>query len=89
MARIILPTGTLVGRKLLNLNAQIIQASQDASRLKSIVDRITTTGANCAALESGEACLPANSGAAVYAGIAQIKLALDGLASLVSAIDQG
>ena len=90
MARIILPAGTLVGRKLLNLNAQIIQASQDASRLKSIVDQITEVGANCNALEgTGEACFPSGSGTAIYAGIAQIKASLDGLASLVSVIDQG
>ena len=90
MARIILPAGTLVGRKLLNLNAQIIQASQDASRLKSIVDQITATGANCTALEgAGEACFPSGSGTTIYAGIVQIKTSLDGLASLVSVIDQG
>ena len=90
MSRILLPTNTLVGRKLLSLNAQIIQASQDATRLKAIVDQITANGANTTLLESSaESNVPAGAGSTVYAGIGQIKTALDGLASLVSVIDQG
>lgn len=85
MSRIIVPTGTLVGQKLMILNAQIVAASQAATRLKAIVDQIGSAN-----LESSpESLMPTGSGATIYAGIGQIKTALDGLASLVSVIDQG
>lgn len=91
MSRIIIPTNTLVGRKLLELTTEIIDVSQRASRLKAIVDQITANGATPANLETptGEAQMPANQGATIYAGIASIKTALDGLAGTVSVIDQG
>jgi len=90
MSRIVVPQNTLVGRKLLGLNNEIIQASNDASRLKAIADQITNAGASPALLESSlESSMPAGSGTAIYNGIVQINTALAGLASIVSAIDQG
>ena len=91
MARIIIKTSTLVGAKLISLNNAIIQASQDAARLKAITDQITNNGAAPANLETpgGEAQMPAGQGATISAGIAQIVVALNGLAGLISAIDQG
>jgi uncharacterized phage infection (PIP) family protein YhgE len=85
MSRIIVPVNTLVGRKLTALNNLIIQASDDASRLKAIVDQIGSGNLE----SSAESNMPAGSGTTIYNGIAQIKTALDGLASLVSVIDQG
>jgi len=90
MSRIILPANTLVGRKLLNINVQIIDAANAVSRLKAIADQITNNGVSPALLESSpESSVPAGQGNAIYSGIGQIKTALDGLAALVSAIDQG
>jgi hypothetical protein len=90
MARIILPTNTLIGRELLSLTQQIIGASQAVNRLKAQVEIITVNGTAPTQLESSaEAQIPAAMGLAIYNGITQIKTALDGLASLVAAIDQG
>jgi hypothetical protein len=90
MARILLPTSTLIGRELISLTQQIIGASQAVTRLKAQVDVITASGATPALLESStEALVPTGQGSAIYTGIGQIKTALDGLASLVATIDQG
>lgn len=90
MSRIIVPTNTLVGRKLISLNNAIIQVSQDAARLKAITDQITNNGAQAVNLESSpESSMPAGSGATLNSGISQIVTALNGLSSLVSVIDQG
>lgn len=90
MARIIVPANTLVGRKLLSLTQQIVQATQDAARLQAIMNQITANGATPANLESStEANMPAGSGAAISTGLAGIVTALNGLSATVSAIDQG
>ena len=86
MARIIIPTTTLVGRKLLLLTQQIIDAQQDATRLQAIVTQI---GDGAALEASVEARMPVGSGNSVITGIDQIVTALAGLSTLVSAIDQG
>jgi prefoldin subunit 5 len=85
MSRIIIPTTTLVGRKLISITQQIEGVSQDVTRLKAIVDAIGSTNLET----SAEALIPTGQGATIYAGIGQIKTALDGLASLVAVIDQG
>mgnify|MGYP007069503298 CR=1 FL=1 len=85
MARILVPTNTLVGIKLLNITQQIIAVSQDVTRLKAIVDQIGSTNLEAAS----EAQMPTGTGAAIYSGIAQIKTALEGLSTLVSTIDRG
>ena len=90
MARIIVPASTLIGRQLLNLNAQIINASNSANRLFAIASQIANNGAAKQNLESSaESLMPVGTGAAVYDGIASIKASLDSLAALVSSIDQG
>lgn len=77
-------------RELLGLTNQVIAASQLVNRLKGIADQITNSGAAPANLEtSTEALVPVGTGSTLYSGIGQIKTALDGLATLVSAIDQG
>lgn len=85
MARILLPTTTLVGQKLLSITQQIINASEDINRLKAIVDQIGSDNLE----SSAESQMPAGTGATIYGGIGQIKTALDGLSSLVSVIDRG
>ena len=84
MARIIVPTSTLVGRKLISIVQQIEDVSADVTRLKAIVDAIGSGN-----LESStESLMPTGQGTTIYNGIVQIKTALDGLASLVAVIDQ-
>jgi prefoldin subunit 5 len=85
MTRIIIPTTTLVGRKLISITQQIEGVSADVTRLKAIVDAIGSANLET----STEALIPTGQGATIYAGIGQIKTALDGLASLVAVIDQG
>lgn len=85
MARIIVPLNTLVGKKLINITQQIVNLSDDVTRLKSIVDAIGQAN-----LESStESLMPTGQGAGIYAGIGQIKTAIDTLATLVATIDQG
>jgi hypothetical protein len=86
MSRILIPTTTLVGQKLLSISQQIVGLSNDVNRLKSITDAIGTANLE---LANGEAQIPTGQGATVAAGIAQIKTAVDGLASLVATIDRG
>lgn len=85
MPRILIPTNTLVGQKLTVITQQIINVSEDVNRLKAIVDQIGSANLET----SAEALIPTGQGATIYAGIGQIKTALDGLASLVSVIDRG
>jgi hypothetical protein len=85
MSRILIPTTTLVGQKLLSITQQVINASEDINRLKAIVDQIGSANLE----SSAESLCPTGTGATVYAGIGQIKTALDGLSSLVSVIDRG
>lgn len=90
MARILLSTGTLVGRRMLSITAQVIQLTGDISRIKAIVDQITAGGLTPALLESSlEGGVPAGQGAAVYAGIQSLQAAVAGLAVLVAELDQG
>ena len=85
MSRILVPTNTLVGQKLISITQQIVGLSNDVTRLKAIVDQIGSANLE----SSAESQMPAGSGTTVYNGIVQIKTALDGLASLVSVIDRG
>jgi hypothetical protein len=85
MPRIIIPINTLVGQKLVSITQQIVNLSEDVNRLKNIVDQIGQANLET----SAEALIPTGEGATVFAGIGQIKTALDGLASLVSVIDRG
>jgi multidrug transporter EmrE-like cation transporter len=90
MTRIIVPTGTLIGRELVSLTQQIIGASQAVNRLKAQADAITTNGASPALLESStESLMPTGTGSTIYTGIGTIKTQLDALATLVATIDQG
>lgn len=90
MARIQVPTDTLVGRNLIQLAAQVVAASQSATRLKNITDQITNNGAQKAQLETWpESKMPVGTANAIYAGIDQIKTALDGLSVLLASIDVG
>lgn len=90
MARIILNTGTLVGRKLISLNQQLIDADAECRRLLAIVNQITNAGTQKANLEtSPESLTPVGSGTAIYNGIVSIQTSLTSLADLISAIDQG
>jgi hypothetical protein len=85
MARILLDASTLVGAKLLEITAQIVQLSNNVNRLQSI-----TTAIGTANLESSaESKIPTGQGATIASGITQIKTAVDGLSSLVSVIDRG
>lgn len=90
MTRIILPTTTLVGHKLLEIVGAVVDISERINRLKNIVDQITTNGSDLASLEnSAESKVPAGVGPNIYAGINQIQTAINGLIALTSAIDQG
>ena len=85
MARIIVPTNTLVGRKLLSIAQQIEGVTNDTTRLLAIVNAIGSANLET----STEALMPTGSGTTIYNGLGQINTALQGLASLVSVIDQG
>lgn len=88
MARIIIP-GTRGGASLLALTNEIIYAKNHIDRLKAMADQTTNAGASPALLEaSTEWSIPAGQGAAIYNGLGQIQTALQGLATLLAAIDQ-
>jgi len=90
MARIILSPDKPVAASFLKLAANIVAVSNQATRLRGVADQITNNSAQPANLESStEATFPAGTGAALNTGLTQIKTALDGLATLVSSIDQG
>lgn len=85
MARVLLPTNTLVGRSLLQISQQIISLQQDVARLQAVKNAIGAGNLET----SPEALIPTGSGASVAGGIDQIFTAMSGLATLVATIDQG
>ena len=90
MARIILSNTAPIATSLQRLAGEIVFAKNHCDRLKAVMDQITNNGTAKANLEtSQESQFPANTGAALFDGVAQIQTALAGLASLISAIDQG
>ncbi|MBK9497452.1 MAG: hypothetical protein IPO08_23600 [Xanthomonadales bacterium] len=90
MARVVVPSTTLVGRKLLALASSVIYSQQECERLLNIVNQITNDGAARANLESSaESSMPVGSGNGIYVGLTNIKTALDSLAGTLSSIDKG
>jgi hypothetical protein len=90
-SRIIIPTNTYVGSKLLSLAAQIIAAQQMSTLLVALVNDITGGGATPTNLEVGtdvnsEALFPVGSGGALYSGIVGLNTSLNSLMATVSNI---
>ena len=85
MTRILLSETTLVGKSLLSIAQQIINAKQDVDRLKAIVTEIGVNNLEA----SAESLIPAGQATTINNGITQIQTALAGLSALVAVIDRG
>jgi hypothetical protein len=91
MARILFANrNTFVAAQMLDVTANIVTLQAKLSRLRAVMDQITSNGANKALLETpnGETQAPSGTGATLYDGFASIKTSIDGLAATVSVIDQ-
>ena len=88
MARILLPTNTLVGRGGISIIQQLINVRQHATRLKEQMDAIV--GATPVLLETDQdGLVPAGQGLATYNDFASLKATLDGLLAITAKYDRG
>ncbi len=94
MSRILLPTGTQVGRTMIALTSTLISLSQQVGRLKLVCDQITAGGVTPELMEigqdvNGDALLPIGTGATLYSNIQSIKSSLDGMLAMLATMDRG
>jgi hypothetical protein len=88
MARILLPTNTLIGKTGISVIQQVIGARQTIQRMTEQMDAIV--GATPALLESdSDAMVPAGQGTAVYNDFVSLKATLDGVLFILAKYDRG
>lgn len=88
MARILLPTNTLIGKTGISVIQQLIGARQTVTRMAEQMDAIV--GSTPVLLETDpDALVPAGQGVATYNDFVSLKTALDDLLFILAKYDRG